>query len=781
MNDQLFDDLARALAKPGNRRSSRRALLRSVGLSGAAGFAASMLGHGTTTAALQDATPPPVPAPEPIDPPINIVGVSQKAFELGLDVDSLFRYVADEVRYEAYSGALRGETGTLWSMAGNSVDQALLLAALLKEALVEVRFAIGTLDDATAQQLVDSMVVDAETFRTLDQRAQLANLSLDGSSALDASSDNGTTPELTPEEQQALEQAASWGQALIAEADQQITESVQLITDALTAKNISLPEPGAPVLPDRERQQHVWVQYADGTEWVDLDPSFPNAEAGRAYGTAAQTLDELPAELDHLVRFRIVKEVVSGGAPARQDVVILERKARELVGVPVSYTNIKQSTYKSLGVSIGTILEGTVNYVPTFLIGRDVLSADQLVQFGTGEGVFSELGGETSSEGDTLAEWLITEIVTPDGALEPIERVIFDRVGIEKRAESAAAGTPIDLTAIPPIELVDLGEAGTVYPPMLNIYGLAVVGGRVPAWFFDSSRVSDDVLANFSFAEHGFHFLRDQLSLEYGLTKGHRFYVNAPNVTGYAIEPANITEGQSPEFSIEADLIYRSVAPLPVTSAQPEDNAGILAGVLAHVAERVSLEARDWAGEAQPQRLPAATSVGRVFEEAKKQGIAVAVLTPGTAEADLATLDVSAQASTRIKDALASGFAVIVPEKSVQIDGAPLSGWWEIDLATSKTADRMENGRGNVALRSSALLGPMAEFAALIEADILAGGPAIRAIGCATAAGFFAVAIVMAAVGVGEAAAGGSSVAAAVGKGAAQGGIGGGAVALACA
>lgn len=25
-------------------------------------------------------------------------------------------------------------------------------------------------------------------------------------------------------------------------------------------------------MPDRERQQHVWVQIANGADWVDLDP-----------------------------------------------------------------------------------------------------------------------------------------------------------------------------------------------------------------------------------------------------------------------------------------------------------------------------------------------------------------------------------------------------------------------------------------------------------------------------------------------------------------------------
>ncbi|MFL5758319.1 MAG: hypothetical protein ACJ789_01195 [Thermomicrobiales bacterium] len=736
MNGQLFDDLARSLVKPANHRSSRRALLRSVGLGGAAGLAASILGRETATAAFQDATPPPVPKPEPVDPPINIVSVAQKAFELGLDADAIFRYVADEVRYEAYSGALRGETGTLWSMAGNSVDQALLLAALLREALVEVRFAIGTLDNATAQQLVDSMVVDADTFRALDQRAQIANLSVNGTSVLDAPAGEGTTPVLTPEQRQALDGAAKAREALIAEGDRQVSESLNLITDALASKNITLPDPAAPTLPERERQQHVWVQYAAGTEWIDLDPSFPNADAGKIFGTAVETVDQLPADLDHVVRFRLDKESVSGGAPHRETILTMERNARDLVGVPIVFTHIDPAIMKELGSEIEGLIEGGVNYVPIFIAGEEAESADRWLQFDSGGGILGDgLGGETSNEGDTLAEWLITEIVTPDGALEPIERVIFDRVGFEKRAEAAADGIQIDLTTVPLIDPVDMGEAGSKYPPMLSFHSLAVVGSQVPPWLFDPSRLTSNFLSALSIGQHGYHMLRDRLSVDLGLAQGHRFYADAPNVTAHRMEPINITSGQIPEFSIEADLIHRSVVALPVEEATAEAHAGVLAGVLAHVAERMSLDSTSWARDFAAESLPAATSVGRVFEEAGKQHIATTVLLPETADADVATLDISPQAAARMREALAAGQVIIVPEKAVQIDGVPVTGWWQIDPATGKTLDRMENGRGNVALRSKLLDVPMASEATTILNVTVRAAWTMKEVGCAVAVG----------------------------------------------
>jgi len=66
------------------------------------------------------------------------------------------------VKYDPYPGVLRGAQGTLWSKAGNAADQAVLLAALLAEALVPTRFVIGSLDDAAVTQLGNSATLDAE-------------------------------------------------------------------------------------------------------------------------------------------------------------------------------------------------------------------------------------------------------------------------------------------------------------------------------------------------------------------------------------------------------------------------------------------------------------------------------------------------------------------------------------------------------------------------------------------------------------------------------------------
>src|SRR5688572_3380542 len=53
------------------------------------------------------------------------------AFELEFGQERIFRFVAEQIRYQPYAGLLRGAEGTLMARAGNAADQAVLLAALL--------------------------------------------------------------------------------------------------------------------------------------------------------------------------------------------------------------------------------------------------------------------------------------------------------------------------------------------------------------------------------------------------------------------------------------------------------------------------------------------------------------------------------------------------------------------------------------------------------------------------------------------------------------------------
>lgn len=93
-----------------------------------------------------------------IDANCNDQYIIKKAAELGNDPIAIFSYVRS-LGYESYKGSLRGARGTLWSAAGNSVDQANLLVAMLRASGIPAGYRHGMLDIPLAQQLVGSMFV----------------------------------------------------------------------------------------------------------------------------------------------------------------------------------------------------------------------------------------------------------------------------------------------------------------------------------------------------------------------------------------------------------------------------------------------------------------------------------------------------------------------------------------------------------------------------------------------------------------------------------------------
>ena len=78
-----------------------------------------------------------------VDADFNDRFIQEQLSEIGPGVSNAFTFVRDQVGYEVYTGSLRGARGTLWSQAGNSLDQASLLIALLRGQGIAAQYARG--------------------------------------------------------------------------------------------------------------------------------------------------------------------------------------------------------------------------------------------------------------------------------------------------------------------------------------------------------------------------------------------------------------------------------------------------------------------------------------------------------------------------------------------------------------------------------------------------------------------------------------------------------------
>ncbi len=535
-----------------------------------------------------------------------VPAVDDLAASLDYDTDRIFRFVADEIRYEPYEGALRGPLGTLWARAGNSVDKALLLGSLLDAALVDYRYATGTLDAAGEASLLSATSADAATAT-------------------------------------ALAAAASRGDGL-----------------GSSARPSNAPAPSA-------------------------DPEVGALLAGTTIASSPTPLDTLPDDLRHRVDITVILETARGGALAEDPILTHAEFSDGSSGMPITFTNMMPSGLSGLGSSIGTIIEGTTEYRATLAVGPTTIVGVTPIVMASGGDLFGESDGSGVQTGQATAEWLEIAISSPGRAPVVVRRQVFDRIGPVARSAGA-----VDLTTIPPVELVDVGS-GTPdeYLPLTALRSIAVVGGPIGGSYLAAIDPAADASTALSSLANAYHFSRDALAGAKAIPMGVRPVLDAPNITSFTMAAAE-GDGGSRRLRLEVDILHRSFLTLPVTDVPVATPPGIVAGVVSHVAESLMLSSDLGTDTGE---VASATSVADVFEAADGAGIEPVLIT--------ATVDPEGPYPPAVRvlmdAATSAGLVLIAPAKPVLLGGTERVGWWQVDPATGRTTDQMDDGRGEMA------------------------------------------------------------------------------------
>jgi hypothetical protein len=615
--------------------------------------------------------------------------VTAMAASLGHDPERIFRFVADEVRYEPYAGILRGANGTLVARAGNSADQAVLLAELLRASDIPVRFATGALDDATTTNLMATTVLDAEAVRERALQSLLSDEDV-------ATGIEWTVPaDVPPNEVAALLDLAPLRAALEQDRGElgprvagHVQASLDTITGALAGAGVQLPPSQVSAMPSLERERHVWVQAQDGSTWLDLDPSLADLPPGQAAAAAAETLEALPDELRHIVDFTVIAETLTGGALAQEPILGASFFADELAYLGLAFGHARSDDLGGIeGVNlIGSGLSGGTQYNAVLVVGPEAAVGQRSIAIGgsggTGGGLLGGLGGgggEGLVEGETSAEWLEVGVTSPGGEPVVARRTIFDRVGTAMRESGV-----IDVYTIPVAEFVDRGDGyGAQYLPIRAIQAFSVSGATPNVKTLVQELGLEDVGA-VSMMAGLFDTLRALLSAELAASLRSLAFADAPAVTSLVVEPT------ATGTTVGLDIWHRPFGALGVAEMAPSVHPAMLAGVIPHAVERAFME-----GDPTPASEPLVTavSVGAVFEAAAAQGIPTRLLS-GSLPVDV-VVDPAIQ--LLLGQALAAGQLVIVPERPVDLGGRSRLGWWLVDPVSGTAVDQMDDGRGTQA------------------------------------------------------------------------------------
>lgn len=643
--------------------------------------------------------------------------------KLNFDADEIIEFVTKEIHFEQYPGLLRGVQGTLMSRAGNSLDQAVLLAALLNDAGYEASIKRSTLTDHQAADLVRQigaerskqlpLVNNISSKELLSRILQTVNLSEDKIELfLDKifSQQDVRSSDVFHD----ADKDAAFIQSVLKENNQALKD--REITDELRA----------------EAKDYFWVEYRLGPS----DPGVPVHPALAVKSSSFKGLQVLqtfnskvPQKLQHQFRFQVFNETKTGDKFTVTPLMnAWQRPAANLIGKRLVFTNVADGLKKLNDLKAPSdIAKNTKFITPVFTVdGKPALELDPFDLNGTvidlsvlkmggaaAAGLFQTLGNKlesaiqsTATDGvskdenyRTLsAQWVEYTLISPDGKEKQIKRSIIDRISLENRLSGKQEINQFQSKAETIWKLADSNEflvSPGRYPEAYTIdrYLQRIVAARAALEMAIYSAYHPDDNPAYTakqlsaFNDNPALWLMSIIDTDILSTVNER-------VRNYQHEPALLIINNGITYSENA-LKNRFVVDIANTGQRvvrkegsklfSATKAAILSGSWATRLEEVNFISAN--GDASFQ-----WNTRQAFKLAKKMQIPLKLLTPDKQQELMKLQTLSPEARQQIAQDLQQGYMVIVPERPVT--NQALTGWWRIHPDTGETLGIISGGLG---------------------------------------------------------------------------------------
>jgi hypothetical protein len=618
---------------------------------------------------------------------------------IGSDPETIFRWVSENTRLVAYPGSLRGARGVLLDRAGNSLDRALLLAALLRGAGQEVRLAHATLDDDQARALLPA------TERTVPVPA-LPQPSREELVAMFAGD-----PRL---DRALVERAAD---DLIAErrrietlVEERLGRILPVIRDAV-AGGVGQADAAAMSATLSALADHFWIELRTSTGWRPLDPD--GGAVGNLQPTEILDPARLPDALRQAVSLRLILELQDDEGRHEEKLLDWSGYPADLIDRPIVLQHIPRmlSTVDQVaGTSDAArrmieALDAESAWMPVLQVGDTMVADKQFTRDGvigpadldafaaTGRtlagGAGAAAGALDSAQPATAvkpaiptAEWLETEIRVP-GA-EPVvqRRTIFDLVGpaardsgekpqigapqLRERALRLLGSTEILITGATPSSIqlarVAARDLAIIADNARGVMAMAAEG-RLD---LDSvSAAPERPLALYTFASE---------RLSPGEADGRA--ITSPNIV-LLHQRFSLGDADSVTEAFELDIVSNEVG----ATRQP---------YLTRLAQGVADTVRE-------ATVLAPAAVERNAAALLDEDLAAGRRWSRLEAADLSRLEaagVPPDYRARVAADLKSGFLVVAPDDIAAAAAAGRLAWWRIDPRTGTTLGMLPDGGG---------------------------------------------------------------------------------------
>ncbi|HEX4793877.1 MAG TPA: hypothetical protein VH370_08805 [Humisphaera sp.] len=633
---------------------------------------------------------------------------------VGNDPTKLFEWVRDQTFLVSYRGMLRGPAGVLMDRLGNSLDRSLLLADLLRRAGHKSRLANAPLSAAQAAELLagakdwpaapHAASEPADTARRIDALGK--EFGLDASSL-----------------KQYHAAAVEASKALADQMAQRLARQIPSITRDLQG-TLSPPAGNAANASDPLRD-HWWVQLDQAGKWLDLDPNPSGAKPGAHLAVPTRFLESrdgksfpIDASLAHELRIRVIVEQWT--EQRLRESVALEQTIRpaDLYGKRLALSHIPLDWPENLDLSnpdearakLKEAAAAQKSWMPVLHIGdetkshlpfneagdtkQEIAKADKGSPAGLGAGLggFGFGGGGDERPASKLsAEWIEYEFRAPGTPPLAVRRDMFDLIGPAARAEAKGRNVPepsID-------DNVKLKRALA----LMERTDILPITCQIPAAFVESM-FARDMLANREFLLGAVHSalagdnqktaakpapLAGQLynwAVARSTWSGQSadLYVDRINLVTYRLQTGLDPDGEL-TIANGFDIVANKLA------ARPKASKALSANLAQGIME-TNAEALFGVG------LGPVQNTAELLEKSAAQEIKWLAFRNGN-DARWEQIEVSPDVRARINQDMASGYAVLVPQKSVELaEGLSRFGWWRVNPSTGEALGRMESGAG---------------------------------------------------------------------------------------
>ncbi len=570
-------------------------------------------------------------------------------YTAGFGQDPLQAFTAvQSFRTDLYNGALRGTRGTLWGAAGNSLDKASALIAMLRLSGIPARYRHGTLTAIQAQALITSLFPAA---------GGLAGYLPAGTELADPANDAALI---------ALAADHWWVEAYLPGTGW--TDLDPTYPNAAVGQSFATPsgdgsDRSAVVPADQHHTLQVRLK-------VEQYSTFPQGGSNlSSFYALDQTFDVSALAGKRLTLGHLVSEALAGGVFS------------SITRTYTPYLAIEDNNQGYQGDSFQDYLSNfplSSSFTTAEWLEYELRSPDGIAENFSrevkdligpaarrlGGGLSLALG--TSSQPfflpeDAYVNWVLPNTISRWALRRQSAGVLENIVALGSSSQNllqiAAGLDPNTLLSGDDLQAYKDARSQAAF---ISEYLLTRIGLDF-AWQADSS----------------------QAQIESGLRT--RLYYASPRVFTIASvgDPTDVvTTTVDLRHTTAQALVYPGQAQSAGAAAQ------WVKGLNESILEGQALE--------NATGIPPLTTA-RVFEEMSLQGIDPLLISPGE-YGTLDAYDFSPSTQAHVLTALEAGKMVLIPSRAVQVDGEPVFAWWEIDPLTGETVSVGENGLRPAAL-----------------------------------------------------------------------------------